>query len=142
MKGYDSWKLDIPDPPEETCPYEYAVPSSRGIFAWQDFCLKESQGDVPDWAWETCRNGPFTTLASRLAFRWHLLMAILAGEKMPIHKAGWICIGEACPEYFDACSEVGDTWRFRFSNFSLIAIQEQDQSINLYACDFQASEDF
>lgn len=142
IKGYDNWKLDIPDPLEETRPYEQTVPASRGIFAWQNFCLRESQGDVPDWAWETCRIGPFTTLASKFAFRWHFLMAVLAGEKMPIHRAGRICIGQVCPEYFDACSEVEDTWRFRFDSFSLMAIQEQDQSINLYTCNFSAPEDF
>lgn len=140
IKGYDSWKLDIPDPPEETKPYEVAVHSRRGIFAWQDFCLKEQQNDVPDWAWEACRSGPFVTTMAKLVFAWNLFLARLEGEKNPIHGAGWRSIGVVQPEYFDACNEVEAAWRCKFSEFSLMAVQEQDYTINLYACDFEEIE--
>lgn len=118
-------------------PFGLAVNCDRGIFAWQDFCKRESRNSVPRWAWETCKKGPFTTLGSKIVFWLHLVLAIIQRDKTPIHTAGWFSMGFASQEYFDAYTIVQSKWSKETLGFSLIAIQEQNYEINYYPCDTQ-----
>lgn len=141
MTAYDSWKLDIPDPPLELDPAETAVDGIHGIFAWQIFCQQEPQQGVEDWAWKACKKGPFTTIQAKLIFWFNFIQAKLKGLRHPQLVAGWKSIGEVDPVYFDACQEVEDTWRDRYSYHSLRPTQEPDHTINLYRCDFEQPDE-
>lgn len=111
-----------------------AVPSDRGIFAWQDFARREHQHDVPEWAWKACQKGPFTTPLSRLVFALNLFWARLKRENEPIHVATWRSIGFASNRYFSAYSEVQEKWRKNSLGFDMICIQEDNFEINYYIC--------
>lgn len=116
-------------------PFGLAVPSDRGIFAWQDFTRLEYQHDVPEWAWKACQKGPFTTPFSKAVFLWHLFWVKMKGHENPIHAAGWRSMGVISLRYFDAYSEIETTWKRDSLGFSLIAIQESNFEINYYPCE-------
>lgn len=132
ISGYDNWKLGFPDQQEQLQPYETAVSRARGIFAWQDFCLKENQNEVQAWAWETCKRGPFITPIQKLVFFWILFLAFIRGQEKPIQRAALDSAIYADADYLDACSEVEQTWRDRFVEYSLIAVQQPNYEILLY----------
>ena len=137
---YDTWKLDSPPERIEETPFRCEVDGKNGILAWHLFSLINSQETAPDWAWEICRKGPFTSWVAKLIFRIHVVLAQVAGEPKPLAVASQKAIHYVNPDYFDACSEVEDTWKEHLSMFSLKAIQEHDYTINLYQCDFQYGE--
>lgn len=118
-------------------PFGLAVNCDRGIFAWQDFCKRESRNNVPKWAWETCKKGPFTTLGSKLIFWLHFAFATIQRDESPIHTAGWLSMEFASQKYFDAYAVVQHKWSKETLGFSLIAIQEQNYEINYYPCEPQ-----
>lgn len=129
MTHYDTWKIDFDDTPDELEIAEHLVPRHRGIFAWQDFCNLEPQGTVEDWAWEACKNGPFTSLLDWLSYWRFLVFARLKGSSDLAKIAGL----RACnPDYLEAANEVESTWSFQFANHKLVAIEEEDGSINIY----------
>ena len=141
MTAYDSWKLDIPDPPIELEPAHMAVNGTHGIFAWQVFAQQELQRNVADWAWKACKKGPFTSLKAKLTFLLYFIQAKARGLAYPVQVAGWKSIGEVDPVYFDACQEVEDTWRERYCYHSLCPTQESDHTINFYRCDFEQPDE-
>ena len=139
--NYDTWKLDSPPERIEEAPFRREVDGCNGILAWHLFSLINAQETAPDWAWEACQKGPFTSWVAKARFRIHVMLAQLAGESKPLAAASKKAIHYANPDYLDACSEVEETWKEHLSVFSLKAIQERDYTINLYQCDFQYGED-
>lgn len=139
--SYDDWKLD--SPPERTLqePFRREVPKSNGILNWQVFCLMNDQENAPDWAWEACKKGPFTSLIGRCIFAIHVTLARLAGYPEPLLVASKKAIHYVDPRYFDACDEIENVWQMDFSFYSLRPMAENDYSINLYAFNFASLED-
>ena len=139
----DDWKLD--SPPESPCdlentPFRREVGGENGVLCWHIFALTNLQENAPDWAWEACKRGPFTSTLGKLIFRFHVVIAQLEGKRNPLAVASFKSIGYVDEVYFDACSEIEDTWRQKFSFWSLRAIQESDYTINLYPCDIEKGE--
>ena len=139
-RSYDDWKLDCPPEMIQDELFRREVDGKNGILCWHIFTLINSQENAPDWAWKTCQKGPFTSLFAKAIFRIHVALAQLAGEARPLAVASQKAIHCVNPDYFDACSEIEDTWKERLSMFSLRAIQEYDYTINLYQCDTEIGE--
>ena len=141
IQGYDTWKLDSPDYLSESDPPEEVVGGEHGIFAWQTFCQTQRQNDVTNWAWETCKKGPFTTPITRLIFRLEFIQAKLRGLYDPLRVAGRNCGDWVDQNYFDACSEVQNTWEDAFPYYSVKCIQDDDCTINLYLSEVFSDEE-
>jgi len=138
--NYDTWKLDCPPDMSDVNFYDRAVNGRHSIFAWQVFCNVESEFSADHEAWETCKKGPFTTVIAKLTFLFHLLVFTLQGVKNPVRAAG-IAAGEMVSDsYLDACEKVQETWRAPLTFCKLCAIQDDDDSISLYRCEFEEAE--
>ena len=131
IQGYDNWKLDSPECLSEPDSPEEVVGGERGPFAWQIFCQTQRQNNVADWAWKTCKKGPFTTPVTRLIFRLEFIQAKLRKLYGPLRVAGRNCSDWVDQGYLDACAEVEATWREDFPYYSAKCIQDDDYSIGL-----------
>lgn len=131
MQSYDNWKLDSPECLSEPDPPEEVVGGEHGIFAWQVFCKTQSQNNVADWAWGTCKKGPFTRPITRLIFRLEFIQARLRNLYGPLRVAGLNCSGVVDQAYLDACAEVEATWKEDFPYYSARCIQDDDYSVGL-----------
>ena len=145
MTEYDSW-LDslIPQGTPDPQLVEQAVPLEFGVFNWQQFTKLYKQNNVPDWAWQKCKEGPFTTAYSKIGFAIHLAVARLrllfvrrSNRWHPLVLAGHTARFFIDEDYVEATTEVESTWRDEFSPWCVRAEEdEDDHSINIYATEF------
>lgn len=143
MTEYDSWLESlIPEPPLDPKVVEVAVPREFGVFNWQVFTKRYSQNNVPDWAWQACRKGPFTTPYARLGFAIHLACARLRLLFVK-HSTRWhpLVLASHTARYFinedyvEATTEVEATWSDDFAPWTVRAEEEEDHSITIYGKD-------